>query len=116
MVSKVWKAMLFCYLVSCLSALAAAAGDSPQQTRSFLATCLKQEGYLGDYPHGQGLQRGMSAYLWDHRHWLINTDFHRSRDAEALICLLHAKGYPQFAEQLKNEHFRAWCELTVKQP
>lgn len=116
MTSKVWRGLLACSLVGWLALPVAAADNNLQQTASLLATCLKQEGYLGHYPHGQDLQRGVSAYLWDHRHWLVDTDFHRSRDSETLICLLHAKGYPQFSERMEEKRFRDWCERTVKMP
>lgn len=116
MTSKAWRVLLVCCLVVWLALPAAAADNDPKQTRTLLTACLKQEGYLGDYPHGQDLQRGISAYLWDHRHWLVATDFHRSRDTETLICLLSAKGYPQFSDRVKDRSLRSWCEQTVKRP
>ena len=32
-----------------------------------LSQILDREGYVGQYRHGQALQRAVSAYLWDHR-------------------------------------------------
>jgi len=116
MTGKAWKLLLVCSLIGWFALPATATDNNPQQTAALLATCLKQEGYLGNYPHGQELQRGISAYLWDHRHWLVDTDFHRSRDTETLICLLHAKGYPQFSDRIRDRYLSGWCEQKVKRP
>ena len=81
-----------------------------------LQSYFDREGYLGRFPNGQDLQRGISAYLWDNRLWLKSVDFHRSRKVDAVVCLLHKKGYPGFESYFESRVFENWCSEIVAQP
>jgi len=105
-----------------LVAVASAGGPAghPQTLESDLYYGIQdyfyQEGYLGEYKNGQGFQRGVSAYLWDNRHWFEKVDFHNYRNVDAVVCLLHKKGYPGFESYVDNPVFSQWCEQLVKKP
>ena len=77
---------------------------------------LAEDGYMGKFYNGQDLQRGISAYLWDNRSWLKNVDFHNSRNVDAVICLLHKKGYPGFDGYLSSEVVSTWCNQIAQKP
>ena len=82
--------------------------------RYILQQRLDDKGYMGDFRSGEDLARGISAYLWDNRHWLTSTDFHNARQVDVLICLMKKKGYPEFNEYAAE--IKDWCNQTVKFP
>lgn len=86
------------------------AGELRKQVRHV----LDREGYIGRYSHGQELQRGISAYLWDHRSWLKRSDFHNSRQMEAMVCLLVKRGYAGFERYAGNQSSMENCRRLVK--
>lgn len=92
------------------------ANPSAVELQSAVRKFLEREGYMGSFNHGQDLQRGISAYLWDNRNWLTTVDFHNSRKLDAVICLLDKKGYPGFAPHLSNDVSKNWCNKLVVQP
>jgi len=92
------------------------AGQLKGDMRSALQQHLDDEGYLCAFPNGQGLQRGISAYLWDNRSWLKMTDFHNSRKIDVVVCLMYKKGYPGFDAYMANADDNNWCERIVGQP
>lgn len=93
--------------------LAAGKTVSQVKLRQQIKQILDREGYVGRYRNGQGLQRGISAYLWDHRHWLKKTNFHNSRQQEALLCLLISRGYPGFEQYAGKPSFMKNCRQLV---
>ncbi len=84
--------------------------------RHRLQQALNREGYIGSFPNGQELQRGVSAYLWDNRNWLQSVDFHSTRQLDVTACLLHKKGYLGFSAQLKGANGGNWCDNLVRPP
>jgi hypothetical protein len=86
------------------------------ELRETLVRTLEREGYVGKFRNGQDLQRGLSAYLWDNRNWLHVIDFNHSRQVDVVVCLLHKKGYPGFADYLNSEIVKNWCDNIVQQP
>jgi len=87
-----------------------------QKLRQTLTHTLEREGYIGTFYAGIGLQRGISAYLWDNRSWLVRTDFSNARQVDVLVCLLTKKGYDGFQSYIADQSFEHWCETMVKQP
>ena len=84
--------------------------------RRVLEKNLNSSGYLGNYPGGQGLERGISAYMWDNRNWLKSTEFSKPRTVDALICLMHSQGYPDLESYMNNERFKNWCNEVILDP
>ncbi len=84
--------------------------------RNVLQENLNGSSYMGSYPDGRDLERGISAYLWDNRNWLRSTDFPKSRTVDALICLMNRQGYPGFETYMDNESLRNWCDKIVLKP
>jgi len=84
------------------------------EVRAQVTRILDREGYIGSFRNGQELQRGISAYLWDHRYWLQKTDFHNSRQLDALLCLLIKQGQPGFESYAENRTFMGSCQQLVK--
>ena len=125
---NLFQPALFCFWCAVLGfswSTQAVAGSVPggasvtreQGVREPVSQILHREGYLGQYPNGQGLQRGLSAYLWDNRSWLKMVDFHNSRKLDAVVCLLDKKGYPGFAGYLEGEVGKKnWCNISAAQP
>ena len=115
-----WCAVLSFSWSTQAAAGSVSAGDpvtSEQWLRGRVSQVLHREGYLGQYPNGQGLQRGLSAYLWDNRSWLKMVDFHNSRKLDAVVCLLDKKGYPGFADYLESAVGKKnWCNLIAAKP
>lgn len=93
---------------------AASEPDGPIPLRQQIKQILDREGYIGRYRNGQDLQRGISAYLWDYRHWLKNSNFHNSRTMEVLACLMIKRGYPGFETYAENQSFMKACQQLVK--
>jgi hypothetical protein len=87
-----------------------------QDLQQTLYTTLEREGYIGTFYAGVELQRGISAYLWDNRVWLVNTDFNNARQVDVLVCLLVKKGYGGFQEYAENQSFMNWCGDMVHKP
>lgn len=115
--------LYLCLLLICLGLLAqpkpAIADDAAaveKSLRQSIAQVLGRVGYLGRYANGQELQRGISAYLWDNRNWLKTTDFHSLRQLDAVVCLLHKKGYPGFENHLETPAVRNFCRQLVAKP
>ncbi len=107
------------FVGSCCSAMLflvnpVSAENSAAEWRATVMKHLDREGYLGDFRNGQGLQRGISAYLWDNRHALETLEIPRQQEFDALICLLFKKGYPGFETLVKNPDFHRRCEKTTK--
>jgi hypothetical protein len=71
---------------------------------------LTREGYMAHFSNGQGFQRGVSAYLWDNRHWLKNVSFNNAKQVDVLICLMSKKGYGNFSTHVAEQTFMNWCE------
>lgn len=84
------------------------------EIRTRMQQVLQRDGYIGKYRNGQDLQRGMSAYLWDHRHELKTVEFHNSRQVDVLLCLLIKKGYAGFEQCLNDRAFMNRCSAVLK--
>ena len=103
-----------------LAGICSAAGSEPPRAASAeklsvrLQRILEREGYIGQFRNGQQLQRGVSAYLWDNRRMLKQTDFHAAKQVDVLVCLLLDKGYDNFAEYGDNKPFTDWCGKMIK--
>ena len=82
--------------------------------RQQIKQILDREGYIGRYRNGQELQRGISAYLWDYRHWLKSSNFHNSKKLEVLACLMIKRGYPGFETYAESQSFMKTCQQLVK--
>lgn len=78
--------------------------------RERVTQVLEREGYLAHFSNGQDLQRGVSAYLWDHRQSLKSVDFHNAVQVDVLVCLLINKGYPGFNKCIENKAFMGRCQ------
>lgn len=101
--------------VSQLPADSAAQPDSSAgEIRVRLEQVLRSEGYIGQYRNGQDLQRGMSAYLWDHRQELKTVEFHNSRQVDVLVCLLLKKGFAGFEQCITNRAFMNRCSAILR--
>jgi len=87
-----------------------------QNLRQTLYNTLEREGYIGSFPAGVELQRGISAYLWDNRQWLVKTDFSNARQVDVLVCVLVKKGYGGFQDYAANQSFMTWCGDRVRRP
>jgi hypothetical protein len=86
------------------------------ELRDVLQENLNRRGYMGNYPDGRDLERGISAYLWDNRNWLKSTDFSKPRNVDALICLMHRQGFPDLETYMDNERLKNWCVEVVLKP
>jgi hypothetical protein len=91
-------------------------GTIEGKLRNVLEKNLNLSGYMGSFPEGRDLERGISAYMWDNRHWLKSTEFPRPRTVDALLCLMHRQGYPDLESYMDNERLRNWCDEVVLKP
>lgn len=105
--------LLLLILLLPLSAIAAPIGTrqgSGVDVRERIIQNLTREGYMANFSNGQGFQRGVSAYLWDNRHWLKNVKFNNAKQVDVVICLMNKKGYGNFSAHAAEQTFMKWCE------
>ena len=114
MLSKWTKVMCLAVAAALVCAPAVWSAANPKELRATLQRHLEHQGYLGRFPHGQGLQRGISAYLWDHRHELALDQITRRQQQDAVFCLLVKKGYPGLETLAADGDFVRTCRILTK--
>ncbi len=112
-----YRFLAFVLLLYCLLAPLNDSWSAERDSLSWRQTVishLDREGYLGTFRNGQGLQRAIAAYLWDHRNELRVEQISRAGQHDAAICLLMKKGYPGFDAFAKEDGFHRRCEKMTK--
>lgn len=107
-------AVFVTFLIGASAVYAADSVTTDRKLRQEIVKVLDHEGYLGQYPNGQDVARGISAYLWDNRQRLITVEFHNARKIDVLVCLMVQKGYPEFIAYANNPGFMSWCNRMLK--
>lgn len=116
--------LVICFLLLAAQSVLAGApegnpGSLEGQMQMNLSFALRDQGYdyTGEYSDELISRRQcISAFLWDNRDWLVDTDFPESRNVDAVICILHKMGYPEFDRYLYTDVVIDWCNQTVEKP